>query len=569
MGLAMAAAGAGAPSATLRIAIIAGAISAAKVALFAVGSSLFLVAHGASALPWLYVGLALVAGAAALALAPRLERACPVTSLWRLLLLTLGLAAATAAALALALPGAAGMLLMLAHLYNIGSEILLWLVAAAWLPAPELRRATVWIYLATALGGFVGGIGVERLLPLGQILACLAITLLGAGYAGLWLCRSLALPGRGSELGAVAHSAPAEAAAAGGSAWQILFSHPLGPLLGAGSFMLTLVWVMTEFLCLSIYELRIPDPEALARFLAVLYAALQLVEFGCTALVTGLVTRRLSPLARSVLFPLGAFLSLLLLGRSFSLPAAVLAHAYTEAASNGLFDPVHASNFAAVPTGFQARLRSVSEGMCYPLGMAAGGMALLLGPEQGNLELVLIPAALAAFLFVAVGAFTGIMVTPSLLTALGLTAELGPAPRRAELRAASLALAPWIRRDAAAPASAARPRRLGAGAGARAAGGAGGSPRFGRGLRPGATLRSRSGPGAAGGIARQPQRGAAGTGRRDGPVAPGPPPVPALSAGAAPALSGRATSSRARVGLAVGPEPWTAAGCRPGAASTR
>ena len=53
----------GAPSATLRIAIIAGAISAAKVALFAVGSSLFLVAHGASALPWLYVGLALVAGA--------------------------------------------------------------------------------------------------------------------------------------------------------------------------------------------------------------------------------------------------------------------------------------------------------------------------------------------------------------------------------------------------------------------------------------------------------------------------------------------------------------------------
>ena len=353
---------------------------------------------------------------------------------------------------------------MLAHLYNIGSEILLWLVAAAWLPAPELRRATVWIYLATALGGFVGGIGVERLLPLGQILACLAITLLGAGYAGLWLCRSLALPGRGSELEAVAHSAPAEAAAAGGSAWQILFSHPLGPLLGAGSFMLTLVWVMTEFLCLSIYELRIPDPEALARFLAVLYAALQLVEFGCTALVTGLVTRRLSPLARSVLFPLGAFLSLLLLGRSFSLPAAVLAHAYTEAASNGLFDPVHASNFAAVPTGFQARLRSVSEGVCYPLGMAAGGMALLLGPEQGNLELVLISAALAAFLFVAVGAFTGIMVTPSLLTALGLTAEVGAAPPRSALRAASRALAPWARRTRL------RQRLLRARAGSRRAG---------------------------------------------------------------------------------------------------
>ena len=76
-----------------------------------------------------------------------------------------------AAALGPALPGAPGLLLVLAHLYNIASEILLWLVAAAWLPAPELRRATVWIYLATALGGCVGGIAVERLLPLGPILA--------------------------------------------------------------------------------------------------------------------------------------------------------------------------------------------------------------------------------------------------------------------------------------------------------------------------------------------------------------------------------------------------------------
>ena len=436
----------GAPSATLRIAMIAGAISAAKVALFAVGSSLFLVAHGAGALPWLYLALALVAGCAALLLAPRLERACPVVGMWRLLLLTVALTLATAATLVLELPGATALLLMLAHLYNIGSEILLWLVAAAWLPAPELRRATVWIYLATALGGVVGGVGVERLLPLGPTAACLTVTLLALGYAGLWLRRSLVLPGRGSERGPVPPSAPAETAVAPAGAWHVLFSHPLGPLLGAGSFMLTLVWVMTEFLCLSVYEIRIPDPDRLTRFLASLYAGLQLVEFGCTALVTGLVTRRLSPLARSILFPLGAFLSLLLLGRSFSLPAAVLAHAYTEAASNGLFDPVHASNFAAVPMRFQARLRSVSEGVCYPLGMAAGGMALLLAPDQGNLELVLIPAALAAFLFVGVGAFTGVMVTPSLLTALGLAAELGPAPRRAELRAASRALAPWIRR---------------------------------------------------------------------------------------------------------------------------
>ena len=42
-----------------------------------------------------------------------------------------------AGALALALPGAPLALLVLAHLYNIASEIMLWLVAAAWLPAPD------------------------------------------------------------------------------------------------------------------------------------------------------------------------------------------------------------------------------------------------------------------------------------------------------------------------------------------------------------------------------------------------------------------------------------------------
>ena len=452
------------PSATLRLALIAGAVSAAKVALFAVGTSQFLVDYGAGALPWLYPALALVAGATSLALAPRLERACPVAAMRLLLLLTMALALTTAAALRLGLPGAAALLLLLAHLYNIGTEILLWLIGAAWLPAPELRRATVWIYLATALGGFVCGVGLERLLPLGPAVACIAVTLVGLLYAALWLRRSLAMPGRGSELAAAQRSDAQEAAVVAGGAWRVLFSHPLGPLLGAGSFTLTMVWVMTEFLCLSVYELRIVDPEALARFLAVLYAGLQLVEFGCTAVVTALVTRRLSPLARNILFPLGALLSLLLLGRSYALPAAIVAHAYTEAASNGLFDPVHASNFAALPMRFQARIRSVSEGVCYPLGMAAGGVALLLGPGQGNLELVLIPAALAAFLFVAVGAFTGIMVSPSLLTALGLTAEVGAAPPRSALRAASRALAPWARRTRL------RQRLLRARAGSRRAG---------------------------------------------------------------------------------------------------
>jgi hypothetical protein len=51
-------------------------------------------------------------------------------------------------------------------------------------------------------------------------------------------------------------------------------------------------------------------------------------------------------------------------------------------------------------------------------------------------------------LFVGVGVFTGSMIGPALLTALGLTTEVGAPAVRSELRAARHALAPWSRRAA-------------------------------------------------------------------------------------------------------------------------
>ncbi|MFL5333446.1 MAG: hypothetical protein ACJ8H8_09770 [Geminicoccaceae bacterium] len=430
---------------TVRISIIAGALSAAKVALFAVGSGVFLGAYEARGLAWLYLGLALLAGSSALLLVPHLERSRADQALGWLLALTAGATLLVVTASVAGLPWTAALLLIVAHLYNISSEIMLWLVAAAWLPPPEVRRATVWIYVATALGGVMGGVGVERLLPFGPNLAVTVITLVAFGYAALWLWASKGLAASRDPRGAAGEDGDSALSTCSDGPWRVLVAQPLGPLLGASSFMLTLLWVVTEYLCLAFYrKAYAAGPDHLAAFLALLYAGLQVVELACIVLFTGPVTRCVSPAWRSTLFPLGALLTLLLMRSQPDMATVVLAHAYTEAASNGLFDPVHASNFAAVPLRYQARIRAVSEGICYPAGMAAGGLALLLGPaEPSGLHL---PAILAAFLFVMVGAYTGIMVTPSLLNALGLTAEIGPAPRRASLRAAARALRPWARR---------------------------------------------------------------------------------------------------------------------------
>ena len=443
--LALALDGAAGPvrQATWRLALIALAVSAAKVGLFAVAGSAFLAAYGAEGLPWCYLALALLAASTALLLAPRLERACAVRTLCGLLLAMALIGSAVCGLLAFDLPGVPALLLVLAHAYNIASEILLWLLAAAWLPPPDLRRAQLWTCLSTALGGFAGGLLAERLVSVSPALAGAAATLMGCLYGALLLRRSLALPRAGS---AKPLEIEEEATAEPEIGWGELARHPLGPLLAAGSFMLTLVWGLTEFLSFAVYERFLPQPATLARFLAALYAVQQLAEFLCVVLLTGPVTRRFSPLARSVLFPCGSLLTLVAMGRGFGLGTAALAHTHAEALSNGLFDPVHAANFAAVPQRLQARVRAASEGVCYPLSMAAGGLVLLLGPGADNLEAVLAITIGAALLFLAVTSFTGLMVTPTLLGELGLTAELGASPRRAQLRAAERALAPWVRR---------------------------------------------------------------------------------------------------------------------------
>ncbi len=291
----------------LRVAILAGSISAAKVALFAVGSGSFLASHPAEQLAWVYMALAAIAAASALALAPALERVRPVAAMTWLLLVTALLVAVAAAALALALPGGTLVLLILAHLYNIASEIMLWLVAAAWLPAPELRRATVWIFLATALGGFVAGAAVERLLDFGAEEALLAGTLAPMLYAALWLAASNRALGHGGADSSIPTDEPATVATGPAGTWSTLFAHPLGPPLGAASFMLTFVWVLTEFLCFARYQQAV-EPAALPEFLARMYALLQLAEFACIALFAGPVTRWVPPVWRSVIFPAGALL---------------------------------------------------------------------------------------------------------------------------------------------------------------------------------------------------------------------------------------------------------------------
>lgn len=436
-------------STTGRLCLIAAGISAAKIGLFAIGSSALLEASGIADLPMFYLGLAGTAGLIALALAAQAQKRHPIDVLAVILIGIAAFAACIPPMLALGRPGAIA-LLSAAHLFNIVTEILLWLVAARWLPPPELRRVTMWVFLAYSFGGLIGGIATHALLEFGAGIACGSVAMGGALVAlavTSWSRRSPHRGGARLEL-PPAETDPASMVAALVQFRRIARDYPLVLLLAASSFMMTLVYVLTEYLCFAVYAERVGDRQATAAFFTNLYAWAQALEFLVVLIAAGPVTRRLSPLVRNILFPLGSLVTLIGLVHARGTVTAVVAHLHTEAVSNGLFDPVHNANFVVLPVQHHPPVRAVTEGLAYPAGMAAGGLVLL-AAESNGLQLIEATAQGVALMFVMVGIAIGVQLVPTLLLALGrFTEQRGPYDRRAIARAAR-ALSGSARRCAA------------------------------------------------------------------------------------------------------------------------
>ena len=178
----------------VRLTIVAALLSAGKVLLYTAGTTLFLSRQGIDALPALYLTLAVIATGVSLLLAAVIDRATPA---W----LLPGLAILVALAMSALLVGLGvdwelvpAAILIAAHVYDIVTDIVFWLLAAALLDNLRLRRHTPRLFIAIAVGGSVAGIIAERALATVAIehllwpvvgLVCIAVALFGKAAAGL------------------------------------------------------------------------------------------------------------------------------------------------------------------------------------------------------------------------------------------------------------------------------------------------------------------------------------------------------------------------------------------------
>ncbi len=410
----------------LRLALVAGLLSAGKVLLYTTGTTLFLARDGVAGLPLLYVALAVLATLVSIGLGHVVDRVPGGRLLPGLALAIALVMIGLLVALVLGMAWAPMALLLTAHLYDIVTDIVFWVLAAAFLDNLQLRRLTTRLYIAIALGGSTAGILAERaLLWLSPAQLLLPVILLAAlAVLALW---STPVPRTTGEA-----AADGDSGTGLGDLGRFLARHPFALLLALNSMMLTVVYSLTEFVCFALYAEAYTDEAELGRFLALLFAGLQLAELAVLWLAARGVVERAGPFLRNLLFPIGSLACLAALLAQPRLGWAILAHINTEAVSNAVFEPVNTTNYGALPAAVHGRARTLADGVFYPVGMALAGFVLAILPADDAAFRARVLALVAAGFFVLLNLLVARHYLPTLVRHLrhGQRARRTAPPRR-------------------------------------------------------------------------------------------------------------------------------------------
>jgi hypothetical protein len=434
---------------------IAITLAAAKVFLNTVAFALFLANEGPSQLPRFYLLLALAAILLSTALGIVVDRMPKLRLARATLVMIMITAGAGQLLIAGGVAGAYFIILATAFIFEIAIEILFWVACAAYVDTTELKRTTPLICLAIALGGAFGGLLARALSWTVDAPDLLLIMLVFAGFATL----QFAVPADFGELPDGQSERPTTGELPPGP-WRFLhvaIRHPLLVLIALNALALTILYGIAEFLILSVYSDYYPQEQELTRFLGMVFALLQACEFVLLASLSRMLLERTTPLVRNLVFPLTSLMCFVGLAFSNKLSIAVIAHVNAEAASNAIFQPVHNSNFLALPLRIQGRARTLSEGVFYPAGLAVAGALLWSLDTMGATAAAEFIAVLFTLVFILINVGVGVLFLPTLIANVGSglirpgqsTAVAMPAPRvralvesrESELRLLGLSLA--------------------------------------------------------------------------------------------------------------------------------
>ena len=156
---------------------------------------------------------------------------------------------------------------------------------------------------------------------------------------------------------------------------DLIKRYPLVLFLASSSFLLVIIYISSEFLWFNIYGQNFSE-EALTGFLGLMRIIISLVQVVVLYVITRPLLQWLGVARMNPVYPLTTLASLSGLLFNLNLFAAIGLHVNGDALYKAINLPVHQLNYNGIPQEFIGRVRALSDGLIYSIGLTLAGIVL-------------------------------------------------------------------------------------------------------------------------------------------------------------------------------------------------
>jgi hypothetical protein len=158
---------------------------------------------------------------------------------------------------------------------------------------------------------------------------------------------------------------------------EISKRYPLVLFLAGSTFLLVIIYISSEFLWFNIYGQQFNESE-LTGFLGLMRMIISLIQVVFLYGITRPLLKWVGVARLNAVYPVTTLLSLGGLLLNFKLPAAIGLHINGDGLYKSINLPVHQLNYNAIPQQYIGRIRALSDGLIYSVGLTFAGILLWL-----------------------------------------------------------------------------------------------------------------------------------------------------------------------------------------------
>ena len=177
--------------------------------------------------------------------------------------------------------------------------------------------------------------------------------------------------------------------------------YPLILFIATSTFLLVIIYISSEFLWFNIYGQNFEESE-LTGFLGLMRTLISLIQVIFLYGITRPLLKWIGVARLNAVYPVTTLLSLGGLFFNFNLTAAIGLHINGDAFYKAINLPIHQLNYNGIPHQYVGRIRSLSDGFIYSLGLTLAGGVLWLCHLYLSLEQITLLAISLTFLLLLV-----------------------------------------------------------------------------------------------------------------------------------------------------------------------